>query len=100
MGSNCMLVVDAVVGAIVVVVGIDKPMVIPGSSRIDTQNGDDDIVIIIPTSLKCRLRLRLLRRNGVATGTKQHEVVAILASAAASFVHTALIAHLSCHVVR
>lgn len=99
MGSNCMLVVDAVVGANVVVVGIDKPMVIPGSSRIDTQNGDDDIVIIIPTSLKCRLRLRLLRRNLVATGTKQHEVVAILAGAGASSVITALVIHLSCHVV-
>lgn len=97
MGSNCMLVVDAVVGANVVVVGIDKPMVIPGSSRIDTQNGDDGIVIIIPTSLKCRLRL--LRRNLVATGTKQHEVVAILAGAAASSVITALVIHLSCHVV-
>lgn len=98
MGSNCMLVVDAVVGANVVVVGIDKPMVIPGSSRIDTPNGDDGIVIIIPTSLKCRLRL--LRRNLVATGTKQHEVVAILAGAAASSVITALVIHLSCHVVR
>jgi hypothetical protein len=90
MGSKCMLVIDASVGiSIGVVVGIGTPIV-PKSSRFDTQKGDDVMRIIRP-SWECRL----LRRNLLVTGTKQHDVVVILAGAAALYVLSALAAHLA-----